>query len=72
MCPNTHTTVVWMSCLWTFYFRPPPVNDIKADPGGERACSGGACVTSTLAVRFMSVATATLPLIEEAIVDSTP
>lgn len=59
-------------CVRPIYFCPPPVNDIKADPGGGAAAGLGGCVSSTLAVRLMSAATATIPLIEEGIVDSTP
>lgn len=52
-------------------FAPHLLMTLKPTRGGAAAGLGG-CVSSTLAVRLMSAATATIPLIEEGIVDSTP
>ena len=54
-------------------FAPHLLMTLKPTRGGKGLQPGwGGCVSSTLAVRLMSAATATIPLIEEGIVDSTP
>lgn len=53
-------------------FAPHLLMTLKPTRGGGLQPGWGACVSSTLAVRLMSAATATIPLIEEGIVDSTP
>ena len=54
-------------------FAPHLLMTLKPTRGGKWLQPGwGGCVSSTLAVRLMSAATATILLIEEGIVDSTP
>lgn len=51
-------------------FAPHLLMTLKPTRG--KGLQQGACVSSTLAVRLISAATATIPLIEKGIVDSTP
>lgn len=69
--PSLHVCVCSCVCV-------PPLSIFAAhllmtlNPTQGKGLQQGACVSSALAVRFMSAATATIPLIEEGIVDSTP
>lgn len=74
-CFRSHTHAHTHSTLYECapplsIFTPHLLMTLKSTEG--KGPQGGACVSSTLALTVVSAATTTIPLIEEAIVDSTP